>query len=139
LLFITCWIGLGWTQATAPEARFTSIDVMIDPRGTPLAAYQVEFAADPQRVTLVGIEGGDHPAFRTPPFYDPAALAQNRVILAAFDTGANLPTSRTRVARLHLRLAGAGDPVMSATLQAAGDPQGRRIRAEVSLAKGDSR
>jgi hypothetical protein len=82
---------------------FGYIDLHIDPHGKPLAAWQVEFTAKDNSATLVGIEGGDTGAYKDPPHYDPAALANSRVILAAYSTADDLPTSKTRVARLHLQ------------------------------------
>ncbi len=100
--------------AEAAAGRFTHIDIYADPRGDELGAYQVEVEAlDGAHVQLVGIEGGESAAFAAAPYYDPAALMQHRVILAAFSTGKDatgdqvtLPTGRTRIARLHLRVVG---------------------------------
>ncbi len=128
------------SEPSSHEAvRFASVEVFVDPKGQPLAAYQVEFVADPQRVTLVGIEGGEHPAFKVPPYYDPKALTQNRVILAAFNTGAELPNTRTRVATLHLQIMGSADPEYSVKIEVAGNPQGNPIPADVSLSQGAMR
>jgi hypothetical protein len=91
--------------ATERGVRFTTVEVRIDPKGVPLAAYQVEFVAD-ESVKLVGIEGGEHAAFKIPPYYDPAALSNHRVIIAAFNTSGDLPKSETRVARLHVQISG---------------------------------
>ena len=120
---------------TAP-VRFGSVEIFVDPRGSALAAYQLEFVADPARVALVGIEGGEHVSFRQPPYYDPAALNRNRVILAAFSTNSDLPTSRTRVATLHVRISGDQTPTYSTRLITAADPQGRPIAADVSVSEG---
>lgn len=122
-----------------PAVRFASVDVFVDPKGQPLAAYQVEFVADPQRVALVGIEGGEHSAFKVPPYYDPKALTQNRVILGAFNTASDLPNSRTRVATLHLQITGSDEPEYSAKIEVAGNPEGKPIPAEVSLSQGAMR
>jgi hypothetical protein len=104
-------------DASAPATtRFQAVDITIDPGGTPIAAYQVEFVADAGRVKLVGIEGGDHPAFRDPPYYDPAALSRSRVIVAALSTNNDLPKGKTRLARLHLQVDGAGPAEYAAKL-----------------------
>jgi hypothetical protein len=118
------------------QVRFTNVDIVVDPRGTPLAAYQVEFLADSNRVTLVGIEGGQHAAFKQPPYYDPKALAGNHVILAALNTGKDLPKDKTRVARLHLRVIGAEQPKMSAKLIVAASSNEKTIQADVSVSEG---
>jgi hypothetical protein len=99
----------------------------------------VEFvakAAGGGKVTLVGIEGGEHAVFAKPAYYDPAALAPDgggRVILAAYSTGKDLPTGRTRVARLHVMVEGAGGgegaggAEYSVKLKVAADGEGRAI------------
>lgn len=116
--------------------RFTNVDLVVDPHGNPLAAYQLEFTADPSRVTLVGIEGGQHAAFNQPPYYDPKALSGSRVILAALNTGTDLPKDKTRVARLHLRVTGAGQPVFSAKMIVAASSNDKTIPADVSVTEG---
>src|SRR5688572_9960509 len=97
--------------ATRPASPFRYVDVFIDTQGQSLAAYQFELRA-PKGVQLVGIEGGEHEAFAQPPYYDPKALAEGeRIVIAAFDTGADLPAGKTRVARLSVRVgADAGGP-----------------------------
>ena len=65
------------------QTRFVTMDLIIDPKGEPLAAYQVEITA-PAGVKFVGIEGGQHPEFRKTPFYDPKAMQSERLIVAAF-------------------------------------------------------
>lgn len=123
------------TPTPGMTTRFEAVDILLDPGGTPLAAYQIEFVADPGRVKLVGIEGGDHPAFREPPYYDPAALSRSRVILAALSTASDLPKDKTRVARLHLQVEGVGPPEYAAKLvvAASADEQVNR-GATVSVA-----
>jgi len=133
------------TKPFASEVRFQTVDVALDPKGQPLAAYQLEFVADPSarsgqaaaRVKLVGVEGGDHAAFREPPYYDPAALSRHRVILAAFSTSADLPKSATRVARLHVQISGDGQPEWSAKLiVASSDKTSIPADVRVSAAEG---
>lgn len=121
---------------TSSGLRFQGVDVTIDPKGQPLAAYQVEFVADASRVKLVGVEGGDHAAYREPPYYDPAALNRNRVIVAAFSTSADLPKAATRVARLHVQVSGDGQPQWTAKLIVASSDKSDSIPADVSLAEG---
>jgi len=85
--------------------EFRVVDVFIDPKGKPLAAYQLDWRAISGNAKIVGIEGGEHPAFRNPPYYDPKAIQQERVIVAAFNVNeeSGLPKRRTRVATIHLR------------------------------------
>src|SRR5688500_19123649 len=98
------------TTPVASDVHFQSVDVTLDPKGQPLAAYQIEFVADAARVKLVGVEGGDNAAFREPPYYDPAALSQHRVLLDAFSTSAELPKRVIRDARIKVQLKGDGIP-----------------------------
>ena len=119
--------------------RFEAVDVFIDSGRQPLAAWQFELTARGADAKIVGLEGGEHPAFQDPPYYDPAALKEgNRIIIAAFNTGKDLPAGRTRVARVHLRVVG-GEPDYIVELQAAGSADGKRIEAEATTAKGEDR
>jgi hypothetical protein len=141
LVIIIAMMSLAAAPATDQAVRFTTVDVRIDPAGKPLAAYQVEFIADASRVKLVGIEGGDHKAFAPPPYYDPAALSRNRVIVAAFNTGNDLPTKSFRAARLHVQISGSGNtsekPKWEAKLIVASAADGTAIpAAAASLSEG---
>ncbi len=120
-------------------ARFEHLDVYVDAGEQPLAAYQFELAAEVGDAKIVGLEGGEHPAFQSPPYYDPAALMHNRVIVAAFNTGLDLPRGRTRVARLHVQITGDRQPEFAIRLDAAGNAAGVRIPASVSIGKGETR
>lgn len=118
-----------------PPVRFVAMDVEMDAGATPLAAYQIELNTG--TAELVGIEGGEPAPFRDAPFYDPHALRQNRVILAAFTLApaAQLPHGRTRIARLHLEVPGAGGragaPDVTVKKVLATDAQGNSIPATV--------
>lgn len=137
-----------WLQAEEPgtdapgetvsQARFAFVDIFVDAGHQPLAAYQVELKVREGDARIVGIEGGDHSAFRNPPYYDPKALMQERVILAAFNTGGDLPMGRTRVARVHLRIAGDAEPVYAVELRTAASAAGAEISAVVSIEQGDA-
>lgn len=124
--------GLALGDSEEGPIRFRPVHVYVDPDGTALAAYQIEIVAD-GNAKIVGIEGGADGAFAEPPYYDPAALAGGRVIIAAFDTGSDLPSQRTRVATIHMREAGPVEPTYGATLQIAGGADGRPITATVEL------
>jgi hypothetical protein len=124
------------TGESSANVRFQSVDVTLDPKGQPLAAYQLEFVADANRVKLVGVEGGDHAAYREPPYYDPAALSNHRVILAAFSTSADLPNGATRVARLHLQITGEEQPQWRAMLIVASSATSDSIPADVRVSEG---
>ena len=99
-------LGLGlWLATTHPvlaAPNFVALDVYIDSGATPLAAYQIEITAGPGAV-IAGVEGGVAGPFHEPPYYDPAALRGGRIVLAAFNTGGDLPHGRIRVATLHMR------------------------------------
>jgi hypothetical protein len=130
-------VGLGALLLVAasaggsPAQRFQPLGVYIDSGDAPLAAYQVEVTADGDAM-IVGVEGGDVPAFAAPPHYDPRALAGNRIIIADLDVGTDLPRGRTRVATLHTRETGA-PPTYHVTLQAAATADGTPIPATVRL------
>lgn len=122
--------------ATQPAARFSYIDVFLDSKDQALGAYQFEFAAEAGKVTVVGIEGGDPAAFKSPPYYDKAAMGQSRVILAAFSTDPNLPKGRSRIARIHLMIEGPS-PQFIAKLDVAASAEGKTISgASISVSEG---
>jgi hypothetical protein len=123
-------------SATTRASRFTFIDVQIDPKDKALAAYQVEFIADDANVKVVGIEGGDVPAFAQPPYYDPAAMSKHRVIIAAFNTGKDLPTKSFRAARLHLEISGESKSNWEAKLITAAGSDAAAMKADVSISQG---
>ncbi len=118
-------------------ARFEAIDVFVDSGNHHLAAWQLELASATKDVEIVGIEGGEHPAFKEPPHYDPRAMNNNRVILGAFNTGSDdeLPRGRSRVARVHVRIAGSGDRLWHIELTTSASSGGTKIPAEISIAK----
>lgn len=118
-----------------PATRFAVADVYIETQ-SPLAAYQVDVTAEGNGVKLVGIEGGEHPAFVEPPYYDPSALQRQRVILAAFSTSADLPTTRTRVARLHLQVEPDANLQLQAKSIVIANPEGQPIAAKVAVVEG---
>jgi len=126
-------------ERKAGAVRFSWINVYIDSGTRPLAAYQVELVAERGRVTIVSVEGGEHKAFRDPPYYDPAALKNHRVILAAFNTAKELPTGRTRVARVHVRQTGIQALEYAARLQVAASADGKKIDASVTLELGEKK
>jgi hypothetical protein len=115
---------------------FVPVDVYVDAGGSELGAYQVEVTA--KNAMVVGLEGGESKAFSEAPFYDPAAMMGNRVVVAAFSTDEGLPKGVTRVARLHMMLnggavAGDGLPEMASKLVVATDGQGKAVNAKLTL------
>ncbi len=121
----------------SPAVRFEFIDVYVDSGDVPLAAYQFELTDAAGSIKIVGIEGGEHEAFATPPYYDPKALKNNRVIIAAFSTADDLPTGQTRVATVHVQVEVDVIPEITINLEAAGDVQGNEIDAGVSFIYSD--
>ena len=122
--------------ATAPSS-FKIVDIYIDSGPTPLAAYEFEFMAMSGDVQIVGIEKGDSPLFGDPPYYDPAALSNNRIIIGSFNTTNELPTQRSRVARLHLHISGNTRPQYALSLIVAGSRDGTPIAATASFKEGE--
>lgn len=136
---VFCWLSAAPGSAQdVPEVRFEALAVVVDSRETPLAAYQFEILERTRSVKIVGIEGGAHPAFEEPPYYDPKAMLQNRVIVAAFTTEEDLPRGKTRVARLHVQVTGDGEPEYDARLVVAASSEGEEIPgATISVFQGD--
>ena len=129
-----------------PAAGFAAVPVYVDPGGRPLAAYQFALSATNANLRVVGLENGEHPAFATPPYHDPAAIAEGdagaRIVVADFSLRAAdaLPTARVRVTTVMVqvtRLPGvAADARVDYRLElmAAGDPAGDRIDAVLDRA-----
>lgn len=130
-------------QPADEEGRigFCTVDIFVDSGSAPLAAYQLRFAVTNGVAKIVGIEGGEHPAFRQPPFYDPKAIQSEVAILASFNTGpaAELPTAKTRVATIHLQTTGTTTPQFEVKLQTAADAQGNKTSGTVSFEKRNPR
>ncbi len=120
-----------------PRVRFAPLHIYLDSGNKSLAAYQFELKAAAGQVKIVGVEGGQHAAFKEAPYYDPAALANDRIIIAAFNTGSELPTGRTRIATIHLQIIGEAEPDYELKLVVAGDADAREIPAEISFEKGE--
>jgi hypothetical protein len=122
-------------QSTArPNVRFAAVDIFLDPNGQPLAAYQLEFFSANGQVKIVSIEGGEHPAFKDAPYYDPKAIQSERVLLAAFSTksAAGLPTTKTRVATIHVQITG-NAPEYKSKLNTAASPTGKTITPVMTI------
>ncbi len=126
-----------------PATRFTVVDVYVESM-EPLAAWQFELTERGGRMQVVGIEGGESASFAEPPFYDRNAVEQgaaDRIIVADFSlSGAEtLPLGRTRVARVHVRLAGDESPDYELRLIAAGSTDGtaNRRRDQSGYANGE--
>ena len=124
-------------ETEQPRVRFISLPVYINSGESTLAAYQFELKTKAGQVKIVGLENGEHPAFDEPPYYDTAALAKDRIIIAAFNTGDNLPTGSTRVVTIQLQVIGETEPQYELDLTVAADSVGNEIPAEISFKKGE--
>lgn len=137
------WVCLAGGAALQPEAvqepvAFVPLHIYLDSGDQPLAAYQFELMVIHGDVRIVGVEGGEHPAFQPAPYYDPKALTEERIIIAAFSTDTHLPTGRTRIATLHLQVRGetVGDYELALTVSA--DAQGKPIPATITFQQGET-
>jgi hypothetical protein len=119
-----------------PKVRFAPLHIYLETCNL-LAAYQFELKVTTGHVKIVGVEGGSHKAFKEAPYYDPAALANDRIIIAAFNTSRDLPTDRTRIATIHLQITGDVEPQYELKLIVAADADAKEIPAEISFEKGE--
>src|SRR2546429_4330200 len=131
---ILCVLGAaadqGQTANTTVEAapsRFGTVDLFVDSAKQQLAAWEMEFKATTGQVEIVGIERGDNPDFQDPPYYDPAALKGNRIIVGAFDLAPQLSSGKIRVARLHLHISGGQKANYSLHLGGGGGREGKTV------------
>jgi hypothetical protein len=122
------------TATNDSAIRFRAVDIYVDSKDKPLAAYQIEFSVTNGNARIVGIEGGEHSAFSEPPFYDPKAMQHERVIIAAFSTNvaSNLPKGKMRIATIHIQTGSAVELEFELKLQAAADSNGNKIAAEAN-------
>ncbi len=119
------------------NVHFAPLHIYLDSGNKTLAAYQFELKAAAGQIKIVGVEGGQHKAFEEAPYYDPAALANDRIIIAAFNTGSELPKGRTRIATIHLQIIGNAEPDYELKLIVAGDVEANEIPAKISFEKGE--
>jgi len=127
-----------------PKVRFAPLHIYLDSGNKSLAAYQFELKAAAGKpapakagVKIVGVEGGEHKAFKEAPYYDPAALANDRIIIAAFNTGSELPKGRTRIATIHLQIIGDAEPDYELKLTVAADANAKEIPAKIDIVRGE--
>lgn len=126
-------------MAAEAGVRFAPLHIYLDSGDRSLAAFQFELEATTGQIEIVGVEGGKHKAFSEAPYYDPAALAQDRIIIAAFHTGQDLPKGRTRIATIHLQIAGDAEPQYELKVTLAGDADGNEIPAKITFEKGEQK
>jgi len=136
------WEAEGAEHVAANPAYFATLDIIIDPQGKPMGAYQFELTSPHAGFTVVGVEAGEHPAFNhgRPPYFDRTAQQQNtdKLIVAQYalpDLAADkLPTGPVRVATIHVMLQGNphDEPDLTIRLITAGDAEGNKIDAAPS-------
>ncbi len=136
LAFLYAEAGQAATKV-GPKVRFAPLHIFLDSGSRPLAAFQFELKAAAGQIKIVGVEGGQHAAFKEAPYYDPAALANDRIIIAAFNTGRELPKGRTRIATIHLQIIGEAEPDYELKLTVAADANAKEIPAKISFEKGE--
>ncbi len=119
--------------------RFVSLNVVVDSGDKPLAAWQLEFSAKQGMVSVVGVGNGQHPAYDQPPHYDPRAMRQDRIIMAAYSTAEaeKLPTGKTVVATINLMIEGPQPAVFESKMVAAADAGGERLNANLIIEEGN--
>lgn len=137
-LFMLAVFLAATTLAQSPstgEAQFKAVDIYVDSGAVPLAAYQLEFKARDGGVKIVGVEGGEHPAFREAPYYDLKAIQHERVIIAAFSTETEnkLPKGKTRVATIHIRAPAGDNAGYELKLTVTADTEGRKFAGKAML------
>lgn len=126
-------------QNPAP-VTFVSVQLLIDPNGRPLAAYQLELDSAGAEFQVVGLVASPHAAYTREPYYDLNANHRNtdRLILANYSLADadDLPAGPVEVATVNLALRGsypAHDlPPLTLKLTAAYDPDGEKIDAAAS-------
>jgi hypothetical protein len=122
-------------QPDTAAVRFAALEVYVD-AGEPLAAWQFELTEATGAMAVVGVENGDSPVFAEAPRYDLEAVAADRadrIIVADYSLAPRdaLPTGRTRIATVHVRLTGVETPDFDLQLIAAGNADGQPIPATV--------
>ena len=120
-----------------PRVRFAPLHIFLDSGNQGLAAFQFELKAVTGQIKIVGVEGGEHPVFKKPPYYDPAALANDRIIIAAFSTSHDLPTGRSRITTIHLQIIGDTQPKYELDLIVVANADGEKIPAKITFEKGE--
>lgn len=122
-------------QQEPPQPAFGTVEVWADSGDEPIAAWQVELTAQQRGVRIVGVEGGAHPAYTQPPYYDTRAMQNDRVILAALSTADadGLPTGATRVATVHYLSETGQPPRFDSKFVTAANAKDHRIALTVTL------
>jgi hypothetical protein len=139
------WLTLAlvlFVASAADAARprvFGTIVVTLDPQGAELAGWQLRADFGKSDARIVGIEGGEHPAYAAPPHYDPRALNTGEIVLAALSSHEELPNESTVVAILHIEHDRSGLPPLEVSEVVAVDADGNEIPVTVGQQNGDLR
>lgn len=124
-------------DANENTARFEPLHIYIDSGDHHLAAFQFELSTLTGSISIVGVEGSDDPAYKEPPYYDPEALSNDRIIIAAYSTNEDLPAGKIKVATIHLQITGQAEPEYDLDLIVAADIDGNEIPAQITFEKGE--
>ena len=86
---------------------------------------------------IISVEGGEHASFAAAPKFDPKAIQRDVIKLAAIslDSIEKLPTSRVRIASLHVEIGPGLSPDWTAIVERAGRAGGEKIEAAISILK----
>lgn len=127
-------------QADAARPRiFGTIVVTLDPAGRELAGWQLRADFGKSDARIVGVEGGEHPAWAEAPHYDPRALNGGEIVLAALAADTELPTGPTVVAVIHVEHDRSGLPPLEISEVVAVGSDGSEITVTVTQENGDQR
>ena len=140
VLSCAVFMGAGWSafsQSVGIGTRFSVLEIYLE-TAEPVAVWQFELREASGTMRVVGVESGDSDAFGEAPYYDLAAVsggAADRIVVADYSLrpAAELPTGRSRVATVHVRLEGTADPEYVLNLMAAGGANGEPIQATIDL------
>jgi len=66
-------------------------------------------------------------------------LTNDRIIIAAFHTGKDLPSGRTRIATIHLQVPADAEPRYELKLTVAADANGGNLPAKLNLETGETK
>jgi hypothetical protein len=128
---------LASTLLQARAAEFAVFDVFLDTNGEPLAAYQLKVSDKNAAVKIISVEGGEHASFAAAPKFDAKAIQRDVIKLAAIslDASEKLPTSRVRIASLHVEIGPGLSPDWAEIVERAGRAGGEKIEATISISK----
>lgn len=116
------------------EYHMAVVKITIDSGDAPLGAYQFQIRDPNDEVQFVGVENGEHPAYRKAPYYDSKEMSRsNRLIVAAYSIADDLPTGPTRVATIHVVYTKPNAPELIVDLVTTTDANGNEIPARIQF------